>query len=149
LKSVGRGANLLLNVPPDRRGMITSFDSAALVGFKNLREESFTKPAADKKFTAASSSYMITLAQTKKINCIVLKEDIETGQKIQSLTILIKQSNNTVKEIHANTVGKKRILTFPSVDADSFTVTIDEAKATPLLNEVSAYLIDESLVERD
>src|SRR5678816_1960164 len=41
LKSVGRGANLLLNVPPDRRGMINEKDSAALVGFKHLREESF------------------------------------------------------------------------------------------------------------
>jgi len=149
LKSVGRGANLLLNVPPDRRGMITSFDSAALVGFKNLREKSFAKPAGDKKFTAASSSYTLTLPQTKKINCIVLKEDIATGQKIQSLTILIKQNNNTVKELHAKTVGKKRILTFPSVEADSFIVTINAAKATPLLTEVSAHLIDESLVEKD
>jgi alpha-L-fucosidase len=149
LKSVGRGANLLLNIPPDRRGMITSFDSAALVGFKNLREESFGKPVADKKFNAASLSYTITLPQTKKINCIVLEEDIATGQKIQSLTVLIKQNNNTVKELHGKTVGKKRILTFSSVDADSFTVTIDAAKATPLLNEISAYSIDESLVERD
>ncbi|HEX5151971.1 MAG TPA: alpha-L-fucosidase [Parafilimonas sp.] len=149
LKSVGRGANLLLNIPPDRRGMITSFDSAALVDFKNLRDESFNSPAANKKFTAGSSFYAVKLPQAKKINCIVLKEDIATGQKIQALTILIKQNNNTVKEVHANTVGKKRILTFPSIEADSFTVTIDAAKATPLLNEVSAYLIDEGLVERD
>src|SRR6185369_11418735 len=41
LKSVGRGANLLLNVPPDRRGLINEKDSAALAGFKHLRDESF------------------------------------------------------------------------------------------------------------
>jgi hypothetical protein len=71
---------------PTEEGMITSFDSAALVGFKNLREKVLQRPAGDKKFTAASSSYTLTLPQTKKINCIVLKEDIATGQKIQSLT---------------------------------------------------------------
>ncbi len=31
LKSVGRGSNLLLNVPPDREGLIDAHDSAALV----------------------------------------------------------------------------------------------------------------------
>ena len=41
LKSVGRGANLLLNVPPDRRGLINENDSTALMEFKKLRDMSF------------------------------------------------------------------------------------------------------------
>jgi alpha-L-fucosidase len=41
LKSVGRGANLLLNVPPDRTGRINEKDSAALIGFKKIRKENF------------------------------------------------------------------------------------------------------------
>jgi alpha-L-fucosidase len=41
LKSVGRGANLLLNVPPDGRGLINENDSAALVGFRKLRKSAF------------------------------------------------------------------------------------------------------------
>ncbi|MBC7778435.1 MAG: alpha-L-fucosidase [Phycisphaerae bacterium] len=39
LHSVGRGANLILNVPPDRRGHISEQDSASLAAFgKKLRE---------------------------------------------------------------------------------------------------------------
>jgi alpha-L-fucosidase len=34
LTSVGRGANLLLNVPPDKRGLIHENDSAALMELK-------------------------------------------------------------------------------------------------------------------
>lgn len=41
LQSVGRGANLLLNVPPDGSGLITAYDSAAAVDFRKLRENSF------------------------------------------------------------------------------------------------------------
>ena len=148
LKSVGRGANLLLNVPPDRKGLIDAHDSIALVGFKNLRDASFDKAIADKKFTAASSLYKIDLHQSKKINCIVLKEDIATGQKIKSFTIQFMLNNKMVSELNGKTVGKKRILTFAAVNTDSFTIKIYEAKATPLLNEVAAYLIDESLVEK-
>jgi alpha-L-fucosidase len=149
LKSVGRGANLLLNVPPDREGLINAHDSAALVGFKKLRDENLNNAIADKKFTVASSTYKIDLPQSQKINCIVLNENIATGQKIKSFTIQLKQKNNTVKEMHENTVGKKRILTFPATEVDSIIIKIDEAKATPLLNEVSAYLIDEKLIEQD
>ena len=103
---------------------------------------------AEKKFTAASSTYKIDLHQSQKINCIVLNEDIATGQKIKSFTLQLKQKDNTVKELPGNTVGKKRILTFPATDADAIVIKIDEAKATPLLNEVSAYLINEDLVEK-
>mgnify|MGYP001220215861 FL=1 len=41
LKSVGRGANLLLNVPPDRRGLIHEKDSAAFAGFWEIRGKAF------------------------------------------------------------------------------------------------------------
>src|SRR5881396_3597605 len=47
LKSVGRGANLLLNVPADRRGLINGNDSAALAGFKKLRDKSFNNNLAE------------------------------------------------------------------------------------------------------
>jgi alpha-L-fucosidase len=148
LKSVGRGASLLLNVPPDRKGLINAHDSAALAAFRKLREESFEGPVADKKFSTVSSSYSINLQQSKKINCIVLKEDIASGQKIRSFTVQFKLKDKIVNEMHANTVGKKRILTFAAIDADSFEIKIDDAKATPLLSEVSAYLIDAGLVEK-
>jgi alpha-L-fucosidase len=148
LKSVGRGANLLLNVPPDRNGHFNVHDSAALIGFKKLRDESFDNALADKKFAAASSTYAIQLNGKQKLNCIVLNEDIATGQKIKSFTIQLRLNNGTVEELHGNTVGKKRIYTFPAMEADSFIVKIDDAKATPLLNEIAAYNIDENLIEK-
>jgi alpha-L-fucosidase len=41
--SVGRNANLLLNVPPDRRGHIHPIDSTRLMEFKRAREAAFGK----------------------------------------------------------------------------------------------------------
>jgi alpha-L-fucosidase len=41
LSSVGRGSNLLLNIPPDRRGLIHENDVAALQGWKELLDEAF------------------------------------------------------------------------------------------------------------
>ncbi|MDR2907892.1 MAG: alpha-L-fucosidase, partial [Bacteroidales bacterium] len=44
--SVGRNANLLLNVPPDRSGRIHPIDSARLMEFRKAREEAFQENLA-------------------------------------------------------------------------------------------------------
>lgn len=49
LKSVGRGANLILNVPPDRRGRIHERDSASLVAFGTLLQQRFAYNLAKDK----------------------------------------------------------------------------------------------------
>lgn len=41
LTSVGRGSTLLLNIPPDRRGLVHENDVAALKGFKELLDTEF------------------------------------------------------------------------------------------------------------
>ncbi len=55
LSSVGRGANLILNIPPDRRGLINENDQKALKGWKKLMDETFkTNLALHARVTASS-----------------------------------------------------------------------------------------------
>ncbi|MBI5383758.1 MAG: alpha-L-fucosidase [Verrucomicrobia bacterium] len=54
-KSVGRGACLNLNLPPDRRGQIHENDRKALREFRRLLDDTFaTNLAKDAKFTASN-----------------------------------------------------------------------------------------------
>lgn len=55
LSSVGRGANLILNIPPDRRGLINEIDVASLQGWKKLIDERFKTNLALNKSVKASS----------------------------------------------------------------------------------------------
>lgn len=55
LSSVGRGANLILNIPPDRRGLINEIDVASLQGWKKLIDERFKTNLALNKTVSASS----------------------------------------------------------------------------------------------
>ncbi len=48
LTSVGRGSTLLLNVPPDRRGLIHENDVAALAGFRKMLDAEFANNLAGK-----------------------------------------------------------------------------------------------------
>ena len=174
LKSVGRGANLLLNVPPDGRGLITKYDSSALVGFKKLMDNNFKENiakdaniylvkndviAASKVLTDGDIKTSLPIANNaidfinlkfsspKKINCLVFKEDISEGQKVSNFFFQLR----TVKELKTfqqTTIGNKRIVTFPAMDADNIFIYFLNASGEIKISEIGAYLINELLVEK-
>lgn len=169
LKSVGRGANFLLNVPPDRRGLIHENDSASLVGFKKLRDESFTNNVLrqastyyefapreisfrsmekEEAFGANIQNFVVQMSKETTINCIMLREAIHLGQTIRNFRIELYNGHKKVREIPGTTVGRKRILTFPSTAITSFKVYLDDAHGSDNISGVAAYLIEERLIEK-
>ena len=152
LKSVGRGASLLLNVPPDRRGLINAHDSAALMGFRKLREESFSHPVVLKKYIPGladhDSSWEAGFPRSSQINCLLLEEPIAYGQRVISFKVLLKSGGKIVREVSGTTIGRKRILTFPATAADHLTVIVTDQKAPSLISLIAAYDIPEILVEK-
>lgn len=175
LKSVGRGANFLLNVPPDRRGLIHEADSAALVGFEKMLRENFASNLAlkarkelhykmvvykrdnfadgDPKTTESvneykNASFWLKFGTETRLNCIVLSENLEQGQQVAKGKVVLVNGAQEVKEIPFTTIGRKRILTFPTQQVTAVRLLIQDAKGTPVLSEVGAYLINENLIEK-
>ena len=169
MKSVGRGANLLLNVPPDDRGLITEKDIAALQEFKKLRDESFgnnlmksaniyyqftpqdvTFRSVDSNgaFGANLQNFIVEFSEKTKINCIVMKEAIQFGQTVRKFTIVFYKDNKSIGEIKGTSIGRKRILTFPAKNITSFRVYLEDARGSDNISGVTAYLIDEKLLEK-
>jgi alpha-L-fucosidase len=175
LKSVGRGANLLLNVPPDGRGLITEYDSAALVGFKKLKEANFKINIARKGkasfiyhdgkgdapnlndnkssthvgiFNSYDNSVWIQFKEDERINCVVLNESLHTGQHAINFRLFLMSKNKELMQmIEGTTIGKQRIITFPAMTVNRIVLAIIDQKGETLINEIQAYLIDEKLVE--
>ncbi|KOH43176.1 alpha-L-fucosidase [Sunxiuqinia dokdonensis] len=56
LESVGRGSNLLLNIPPDRRGLIHENDVASLQQWKAMLDEAFATNLAENAPVQASAT---------------------------------------------------------------------------------------------
>ncbi|MBL7724028.1 MAG: alpha-L-fucosidase [Chitinophagaceae bacterium] len=176
LKSVGRGSNLLLNVPPDRRGLIHENDSAALVEFRLLRDENFATNKArqgtgyyiphrgTRKAPAINDGTILTyetislthlqsmgieFATEQKINCIVLREDLSKGQACAGFRLLLmNKKHELVSEIKGTTIGRKRIITFPETEVGIIGLVIDNQKMPTRITEVEAYLIDGTLIEK-
>jgi len=145
IKSVGRGANLLLNVPPDRKGRIGDQDSAALMGFKKLRDQSFNKVYVQ----CNSENTVINFENLMRANCIVLKESLNRGQKVSRFRIRVVDSNNNSEELRGTTIGSKRIVTFSTRVLKRLYLVIENYKVG-LVPEVSVSecLIPENLIEK-
>jgi alpha-L-fucosidase len=167
LKSVGRGANLILNVPPDTRGLITKYDSASLINFKKLRDESFSNDVSKKStvFFISSKkksiikkphdgndrsfgtsirpdlqSIEIELNQPEKISCIVLKENLTDGQHCAKFKLeILDKDRHLLKEIEGTTIGHKRILTFSQVEARYIEFSIKSQKAPTKIEKISIF----------
>jgi alpha-L-fucosidase len=151
LKSVGRGANLLLNVPPDRNGMINGKDWAVLVGFKKLRDESFGLSLVSKKpdlFAHGQKRIHIDFKKESSTNCIILCEELEKGQSVKRFRISLYDKNVLIKTIEGTTIGRKRIVSFPAEKITRFILEIVEAKRQAIITNIGAYLIDETLIEK-
>lgn len=165
LHSVGNGGNLLLNVPPDRTGNIHPADSAALMGFRKIREAAFaedllanavisTHNNGNKKlanltdhnnqtYWASSqkenTQLIIGLPRKTVVSAMVLEEMIQLGQRVQSFTIDVWDGMVYQNVFTGTTIGRKKIAVFAEQNTDKIRITITHAKAVPLLRNISAY----------
>ncbi|MGV3529735.1 MAG: alpha-L-fucosidase [Flavisolibacter sp.] len=139
LESVGRGANLLLNVPVNDKGLISAVDSAAVMDFQRLRREAFEKPLLTKTFSVAQRRYTMTFDKLEEISSIRLQEKIEAGQFISRFTVRFSKDGKLVKQLAGTTIGARRILSFDPVVADAVEVSIESLRGEGTLKQLDVY----------
>ena len=142
LDSVGRGAGLILNVPPDRRGLIHDNDIAALQGWKQMRDSAFSnnlvkniEVSKDKKY------YEINFKQQAPVNYIVTQEDIKNGQKIKIFEVDAWQDDGWQNITSATTIGNKRILKLDTpITTNKLRINItDFIHQNPIISNIEIY----------
>ena len=143
LNSVGHGGNLLLNVPPNRKGLIAPQDSAALMDFRKVREAAFkTNLFKNAVIKNNKNEIEICLTTPVTINSIQLQEQIKFGQRVIRFEIYTGDNEADMKKIAGSTtIGRKKIIQFPTTTAKCFKVKIIETKASPIMGAVAGYFI--------
>ncbi len=111
LQSVGRNSVLLLNIPPDTRGRINEKDVKRLQEFRAWIDENFTTNLID--------------SLPAVINTVVLSEDINQGQRVEQFEVEAYVDTVWTQVTQGTTIGKKRILTFDPVKADSLRLKVN------------------------
>ena len=136
LNSVGRNSVLLLNVPPDRNGRIASADSTRLMELRNWISTNLTDNLVAKR---EPHSLTASLRPDSKVNCVVLGEDISRGQHVERFTVSALTPDGWRQVARGTTIGYKRILHFPEVEASQLRIDITSQRAPANIATFCAY----------
>lgn len=113
-RSVGLGANLLLNVPPDREGLIAAEDRARLLEMSAELGRRFAQPIPARK-RHQGQTVTLTFGREIELDHLVLQERLLDGQKVDGWSLYADESDVPIAE--GRTIGQKRILVFPALRA--------------------------------
>ena len=164
--SVGRGTPLLLNIPPNQDGLFDDKDIQRLYEFAAYRNELYQEdlafgakvsgPALSADFAChhltdgletdswASDVGLpiqleLDLGFPKTFAVIELSEDLKLGQRIAAFHVQVEVDGVWQEFGKGSTVGHKRLLRGPLVEAQKVHVMITEAQSMPVLTKISLY----------
>jgi len=137
LSSVGRNSVLLLNVPPDTHGRINSKDVTRLMELRRWIDSNFS----NNLISTDEGNLIYHFDDIRPVNAVALEENIAHGQRIESFEILAHVTDEWQKVGEGTTVGHKRIITFPIVEADGIKVNILSSRAKPDVKVSGAYRV--------
>lgn len=145
LRSVGRNAKLLLNVPPARDGRLAERDVLRLADFDAALRALFSDNVARSarlRWRSTGRSTIegeIDFPRQVSIGVVRLEEDIRRGQRVARYTVSCQDGKAWKTLSQGTTIGYARIDRFEPAVLRRLRVTIDEAVAPPLPLAISAF----------
>lgn len=142
--SVGRGANLLLNVGPDREGRFPELDAERLQQMGAEISRRFRAPMGTlTECTVADRSWLYKPEQPQLIDHLVIGEDLTGGERVRrfTITIITAKSRRPVPIYEGRNIGHKAIIPIPAVKASEVRLDITESEGEPAIRDLSFHYV--------
>jgi alpha-L-fucosidase len=142
--SVGRNSVLLLNIPPDREGLISDADIRSLRGWRRVMDGTFgvdlTAGAVKKD---SGMTIKLGLVGNKPFDVLSLQEDIRVGQRVERWVFEVENHGEWVQVASGTTIGYKRLLRFPPVTANQVRLRVLSSRLDPVIAKIGLYKLAE------
>lgn len=158
--SVGGNASMLLNVPPDKNGLINKREIKTLKKFTRLITEPF-KNEISKVFLSAYSpdgrgriidnrraelekgetGVSLCFPEKAPVSLLSFRENLRFSQRVEEFKIFAKDDKGEYIHIHTGTVvGSRRIVRFrKQLFTDEILIIITQSRAAPILTDIRIY----------
>jgi alpha-L-fucosidase len=161
--SVGRGANLLVNLPVTPVGQVHAQDRANLLAFHALHQQIFATNLIPQAQLSTSSVYenhtlngatgtfwmpepldttpwiKAQFATPVAVNLVDLREHLPLGQRIDSVAIDVKTATGWREVAHVAAVGNRRLIPFGRVTTTAVRVRIVASAAPAAVQALALY----------
>lgn len=140
-RSVGRGAQLLLNIPADRRGHMPDPDFARAHEFGDEIRRRFGKSVAETRGTGAQIE--LRFPQLAQVDHVILQEDCRFGQRVRAFRIEGRVEGVAAGEWTAlydgSSIGHKRIVPVAPNRFRALRLRITDSQGQPRILRLAAF----------
>lgn len=141
--SVGRGANFLVNIGPDRRGLLPEKDAGRLLEFGERLREAYGSPLPFGEPERNGNTVSLKAGDGILANCLILEEDLSEGGVIEEFSVYAYpfRHGERICVCSGKTVGHKRICSFSAIRTNRLDVEIKAPGNRFRLLKAQAFLV--------
>ena len=165
--SIGSNAGFLLNLPPDRRGLIHENDVLSIKRFNDVLNDTLSRNLAsdgvfegehlhncvvenlikkDKFFLPAKNVFTVKLPCKREINTLIIGEGVELGHKVSKIAARALVDGEEKILFENDIIGYTLAQRFETVVTDEVRVEL-EYFDTPILRSFGLYRFEDKLIE--
>ena len=152
--SVGRGANFLINIGPDRHGLLPEKDVRRITEFGNRLKARYgqalpfgdAEKTADNEWSIAMDGFSTERGEGEKanalVNRVVIREDLTDGESIEEFRLYANMPAYRSKRVclyKGDTVGHKAICVIPTMRTGRITLEVTKANGDVKIRDIKAY----------
>jgi len=127
-KSVGRNSVLLLNVPPDKRGLFADADVKRLDEFGRTVRGLYANVVAKGTGTA-----VVEFGGEKTFTLANLQEDISKGEQVKSYRLEVRSGGEWLPAASGKVLGQRNLHRLPETKADAARLVVESGGAAPVV----------------
>ncbi len=148
--SVGRGANFLLNVGPNRHGLLNEKDRLRVLEFGALLKKRYgaTLTAFGDMIQECETKWTLSLCPGEAkplVNRAVIREDLGAGEMVRAFRVYAQlpgYSGENICVYQGETIGHKAICLFPAIRTGKLTVEVTQADGRAKIRDIRAYFVE-------
>ena len=136
-RSVGRGAQLLLNMPPDRTGRIPEADAARAREFGDEIRRRFGSGVGEGAVTGRQLD--VSLGSAHRVDHVILQEAIGQGERVRGWRLDGYAWNHWQRLATGTAIGHKQIVPVPPDGYTILRLTVTDARDEPIIQRLAAF----------
>jgi alpha-L-fucosidase len=136
-RSVGRGAQLLLNIPPDRTGHIAAADAARARAFGDEVRRRFGAAVGETRGTGYE--VVLRLSSPATVDHVIVEEDLAGGERVRAYRLEGLSGGARVPLGDGMAVGHKRIQPVPPTRVEAVRLEVTRSAGTPRIRRLAAF----------
>lgn len=157
--SIGKNSLLLLNLPPDKRGLIHENDVSSLMNMQRILRKTFEKNLIagagvssgninrlvdgrlDTYWQGSPGKNVLEISfdGDQVFDRLLLQENITEGQRIEQFVLECLVGDSWIPVTEGTTIGYKRILRFDLVRCSKARIVVRESRDVPQISEIGFY----------